>query len=247
MRCYGLAVVAIVLLAISGCADNGAQTHPQNNRGDAGGFDLCSGTAPTCLVDCGDQTAGATCVDAQWQCPDGSTSSDECTTPSCHADGHSNLPGVHIELDDSRCTWTQQEAQAGVDLPYRIVVDQAVAINPYGPASPACQQPGDSGLITQGRVDGDAGAHYCKCDVGMCPRHDPAWNTLQPGTYEGTFHWSAYNWDGPSDTGNPFGDPFAPGAYTVTISSSGQQRMPDDGTSDFDIVGSLDITLTASN
>lgn len=41
---------------------------------------------------------------------------------------------------------------------------------------------------------------------------------LAPGRYEGTFDWPGRQWDGPSDTGNPLGDPFPAGDYAVHAS-----------------------------
>jgi hypothetical protein len=47
---------------------------------------------------------------------------------------------------------------------------------------------------------------------------------LVAGVYEASFEWDGREWFGPSDTGNPKGDPFPPGTCQVRVSASGTYR-----------------------
>ena len=55
------------------------------------------------------------------------------------------------------------------------------------------------------------------------------------------FTWDGNNWYGPSDTGNKPGPAFPPGAYTFSVSVSGDVEG---GTAPFTAVAKLPITLT---
>ena len=88
-----------------------------------------------------------------------------------------------------------------------------------------CQAPGASGLIVSGEVDGD-GQHYCLCDQGLCPPPSDPPVELVAGSYPETFGWNGVNWNGPSDTANPFGPPFPPGDYIVQVRATGEFGDP---------------------
>jgi hypothetical protein len=44
---------------------------------------------------------------------------------------------------------------------------------------------------------------------------------LAAGRYAGTFEWTGKNWQGPSDTRNPMGEPFPPGRYSFEVRAGG--------------------------
>ena len=160
----------------------------------------------------------------------------------CVVESSSNLDGVTIEFSDARCSWALDEVAGGVELGYTITIENDV---PGVIASPqdagGCGQPGASGLIAFHRVFG-GDESWCICDEGLCMGNDDV-VTLPAGTYEGSFTWNGVNWGGPSDTGNPEGDPFPAGSYVVSVSATGvvtggALEMP------FAVGSTLQITLT---
>jgi hypothetical protein len=155
----------------------------------------------------------------------------------CKATSFSSLPGVHIEIDDTDCELTLQQAMAGVTFQYRVVVDQTVpgvTTTPQGAGG--CHPAHESGLYLGERIFGGT-QHYCVCDQGICPAppNDPI--TLDVGTYAGTFDWDGHNWDGPSDTGNPKGALFPAGTYTFEVKAAGTSP------SNFEVRAGLTFTL----
>lgn len=152
-----------------------------------------------------------------------------------------DLPGVCIRFLPQQDTFTLAEAQAGVTFEYEILVEADLeSVQPMAGAE-TCDQPDPSGLYTSGRVAG-GDQSYCVCDVGICPCCDFPVITLAAGVYPGSFEWNGVNWTGPSDFGNPFGPPFPPGDYEVTISADGVWS-PNGEETPFALVGTLPITL----
>jgi hypothetical protein len=161
---------------------------------------------------------------------------------SCATEGTSELAGVAIELDDRRCEWTLEEAAAGIDFGYRVVIDgEVTGVNPMPASAGGCDVPGASGLTVLERVFGDEQS-WCICDTGLCGGDDPSLVTLASGEFAETFRWNGVNWTGPSDFGNPEGDPFPPGTYTVSVTAIGQQGAGEEAVS-FEVLGTLEITL----
>lgn len=58
---------------------------------------------------------------------------------------------------------------------------------------------------------------YCLCDTGCCPPDVERTVSVDDTTVSEVIDWSGRQWTGPSDTGNPMGDYFEPGAYVVTV------------------------------
>jgi hypothetical protein len=156
----------------------------------------------------------------------------------------SDLPGVSIEFLDPICEFTLAEAQAGIEIDYRIHITEAVSgITPDWQDSGRCVQQGDSGFILFETLSGGA-ENYCLCQSGHCAGFRDENITLVPGTYESSFTWSGLNWNGPSDTGNPMGAAFPVGTYTLRVSAIGELSLGDAGPAeDFEVVGTLDIVL----
>ena len=141
--------------------------------------------------------------------------------PQCQADGESDLPGVSIHFLSDTCTWTLDEAAAGIEIPWMVAVaDDYQGVIPLPQDAGWCAQKGPSGLIVFEKLTGNDQT-YCICDTGLCmgPGDDPV--TLKKGEHPGSFAWDGVNWGGPSDTGMPKGDPFPAGSYTLTVSAVG--------------------------
>jgi hypothetical protein len=135
-----------------------------------------------------------------------------------------------------------EEAAAGIDFGYRVVIDgEVTGVNPMPASAGGCDVPGASGLTVLERVFGDEQS-WCICDTGLCGGDDPSLVTLASGEFAETFRWNGVNWTGPSDFGNPEGDPFPPGTYTVSVTAIGQQGAGEEAVS-FEVLGTLEITL----
>ena len=61
--------------------------------------------------------------------------------------------------------------------------------------------------------------------------------------YASEFEWDGTNWSGPSDTGNPHGAAFPPGAYELQVKAIGS-LLADAGNTQFEVVGNFRIQLT---
>jgi hypothetical protein len=211
-----------------------------------------SSTSPTDPTTSGTSTADATSTDPTTTNPTSETS-ETTETPTSTSETSSttadtttgalpcesgDLPGVCIRFLTTQTVYTLAEAQAGVVFDYEILVE---AVQPMAGAESTCDQPDPSGLYTAGRVAG-GDQSYCVCDVGICPCCDFPVITLAAGEYPGSFEWNGVNWTGPSDFGNPFGPPFPPGDYEVTLSADGVWSQNGEETP-FALVGTLPITL----
>jgi len=133
------------------------------------------------------------------------------------------LPGVHLEFTSTKCVFTLAEAAAGIQIDYRIIVDEDIlTVVPKPQDDGGCGQPGPSGLIVFEDLSRSGSSdRYCLCDVGLCPAGGTP-VTLKAGTYESSFLWDGRNWTGPSDFGNPKGEPFPPGEATLVLSARGE-------------------------
>lgn len=155
----------------------------------------------------------------------------------CDDAGASNLDGVCIVFPPQQDAFTLAEAAGGVEFKYVVIVTADVMdVTPQTEVT--CDSPGPGGLYVGERVEGD-GQNYCVCDSGLCPPPDDPPFTLKMGQYPGSLDWDGKNWNGPSDTNNPEGPPFPPGAYTVKIRAIGQHAGQD-----FEVTADLPITLT---
>ncbi len=163
--------------------------------------------------------------------------------PGCESLGSSGLPGVSLDLSGNPCVITLEEAAAGVVFRYTVVVREPLAaVKPDAMRSGHCRQPNDSGLELLEVISGN-GQRYCVCDTGLCPRVETTVD-LVPGRYEGTLSWNGRNWGGPSDFGAPYGPPFPPGRYALTVTARGSYLDADGatvfwvvrGASEFDLV-----------
>lgn len=188
----------------------------------------CQEPAPGCGV-----CEAPVCEDSTWRCV--AQNGPDCESPQCAPNSTSTLNGVSIEFAADRCTWTLAEAAAGIEIPYTIRIVEEQTIMPTSQQN-GCDVPGPSGLRQQERVHG--GDHlYCLCDVGLCMA-DNISVSLVPGDYEFAVVWDGVNWTGPSDFGNPKGEPFPPGIYNVEVRAIGTV----DG-DEYEVTGVLPLSL----
>lgn len=163
---------------------------------------------------------------------------------SCEPAVSSDLPGVTLEVDSTDCTFTLAEAAAGIVIDYRLEIEdtlEGVATAEYGSANCVVEVP-EEGLLVSEILEGN-GQHYCVCDVGLCPPWELVPRTLPAGSFPLTFDWDGRNWNGPSDYGEPKGDPFPAGVYTLELRGIGEYDEPGSGTRAFEIMTTVDITL----
>lgn len=135
---------------------------------------------------------------------------------------------TQIVIPDQRCSFSQSEALAGVDIQYQVISAEAVDnVYPEPLDQGGCGTPDDSGLIVFEELASTTGGpeQYCQCDVGLCAPGDPVAVALPAGTFVKTFHWEGRSFSGPSDTGDSPGEPFPPGLYILRLTAAGQQEL----------------------
>ena len=151
----------------------------------------------------------------------------------------SNLPGVCIRMDAQDGLYSLDQAATGISIPYTIIVEEDVDdVVPLPQDAGQCGQPGPSGLIVFEQLTGN-GQSYCICDQGLCMGPDETPRTIPAGGTVAAFEWTGRNWGGPSDTGNPLGEPFPAGIYTLRVSAVGTV----DGV-EFEVANTFLITLS---
>lgn len=160
--------------------------------------------------------------------------------PECVFKSDTTLARVTIAFDESQtCVFTLEEAAAGLNFNYEVVVSDVVGgLTTLPQDAGGCAFPDETGMILFEEVGGED-QQYCLCDQGLCG-FNPQPVDLKPGTYEKVFEWNGVNWSGPSDTGNPLGEPFPPGTYTVRVSTVGVLGAGED----FEASGTMTVTLT---
>jgi hypothetical protein len=166
--------------------------------------------------------------------------SGKCAALGCAGSSSSTLSGVSIVVDSQLCTYTLEEAQAGITFSYRIIVSQdtpGVIAKPQDTGG--CMTPGSSGLSVFTKITEGSQVYCPACDVGLCAPTTPAAAVLKQGVYPDTFTWDGKTWNGPSDTSNPEGPPFTTGSVTVSLSAIGTVN----GTA-FTVSAAFPITLT---
>jgi hypothetical protein len=107
-----------------------------------------------------------------------------------------------------------------------------------------CKGPSpDNGLITSFEIAGGTN-RYCFCDNGFRCVPDPPLHhtTAKQGIYDGKIVWYGDNWNGPSDTTVPYGPPFPPGTYTLTVKASGTRGADASGDT-FEVSAQRHITI----
>lgn len=238
-------IVTIVILAlVAACADTGSSTDETTGASSTStstGPDTSTTTSPGTSSTDASSTDGS---DTGASSTDGTDSTGPGLIPCTVSTMSSDLPGVSIEITAPTCTFTVDEAQAGVAIDYEVVVEQDVAgVYPDEFGSANCTTLVDLMLLVSERLLGD-GINYCVCDKGLCPPWDPPEVTVTAGTYPLTFMWEGHAWNGPSDTPTPFGDPFPPGTHTLELKAIGQFDDPGMGLRNFEVLTEAEVVLT---
>jgi hypothetical protein len=127
-----------------------------------------------------------------------------------------SLPGVTVHVEADRCNF--DSGQPG-EFRYEITVAESVSYQVEASSGCGACRPwgGPVQELVSYRI-GSGEVHYCECDVGCCPPDQSMAHTLAAGDGTGVIRWPGRQWDGPSDTNNPLGPPFPPGAYDVEVS-----------------------------
>lgn len=151
---------------------------------------------------------------------DASAAADAATHP-CSVDATDpSLPGVSVHVEADRCNFKSGQA---AQFRYRVTLTQSI---PYtAPASQGCGSCSPYSADASARISYTIGnssgsVRYCICDTGCCAPNASAAFTLAPKTVNGTIDWPGRQWQGPSDTANPYGAAFPPGSYDVSVGMS---------------------------
>lgn len=241
----GVGVVSLGVALAGGCGDDGDSSN--GDGGTASGDDATS-SGDGATSDGGSATTDATtAASATSSGTETGTESGSTGTSSgaaaCDPTVTSDLPGVSLELDSTDCTFTLAEAAAGITVDYHLQVDadlDGVAADEYGSAN--CVDLPAVGLFISEILAGD-GQRYCECDYGLCAPWTPTPATLAAGSFPSSFDWDGRNWNGPSDTGQPKGDPFPAGEYVLELKTIGTYDEPGAGERPFEVLTTVPITL----
>ena len=258
MRLLGVACV-VVLLSCGGGGGGGGETatdegKPELAYGDVAEAVDSAAVEADAAVDVEPSDVTPDAADAVWSDADAAKAETvqdpgpEAKPLTCQEQvgGSSTLPGVKIEFTGTTCEWRVSEAAKTIKIPYHVVIDKdldKVTVKPQDAGG--CGQPDAAfgNLILFAKVYGVGQNQWCMCDTGLCAGTVQT-VTLKAGTYDGEFSWDGRNWQGPSDTGNPEGDPFPAGQYVVEMSAIGTATVYG-VKQDFNVFGSFPIILDA--
>lgn len=170
----------------------------------------------------------------------------------CEVSAVSTLPHVRLVISPAACSLSASAASPSLTVHYEVIVEAAV--EGFVPGRPYAYGVDVANLALSEVLSGQ-GQTYCLCDRGppysRCPLPDGGEElarsqcgpvTIPAGTYPRTFTWNGRNWQGASDTGTPYGPPFPPGEYLLTIRTA-PGSVPDAGV-DLDAVGTLKVVVT---
>jgi hypothetical protein len=227
-------VAGLVPLLSFGCGPSDSSTDATSGAQSSDGSG--SGDSATTLSATG-TTAVATSDSSSDGAADSSTGPD-LPPIDCETIVESDLPGVSIELT-ADCAYSLAQAQAGVEAQYVVTIaDPLEGVD----SSTSCYDTPRGGLHVEWSVFG-GGLEHCYCDVGLCPAPEPMPTTLVPGSTPGSLTWNAYDWDGPSDFGAPFGRPFPAGTYAIEVVATGTWADPVAGQTPFVVRASRPVVL----
>lgn len=242
------AITVGLALLLAGCSDvpsknnvsdannnaNNVSNTSNNTANVSNSVSECDGSPPGCGV-----CAAPSCDDGVWTCLDTPCAPNSLTNNvpiGCGVTSESSLAGVSIEFTAERCSWTLDEVAGGITIPYVISITEEQEIMPQSQQN-GCDEPGVSGMRQQETVFG-GDQSWCICDVGLC-NGEPLMVDLVAGDYDFAVSWDGVNWTGPSDFGNPKGEPFPPGEYTVQVRALGTA-----GDMEYEVSAQMQILLT---
>ncbi len=136
------------------------------------------------------------------------------------------IPGVSLTVRSSSCVFKRGTPAT---FTYEVTTTNAtpaITIPDSGGGCSSCRGYTTdpitfTGWIINGTSAGGTNQQYCICDVGCCAPTPEMTVQVNATTSTKTLEWSGKTWSGPSDTGNPMGDYFLPGRYTVHVSFAG--------------------------
>ncbi|MGZ3422219.1 MAG: hypothetical protein ACXVEF_36015 [Polyangiales bacterium] len=142
----------------------------------------------------------------------------------CKACSETGLTGVRVCISADTCSFN---SGTGGTFTYEVTVDDTAPIlhtAATGPGCSVCASWSADPLSFVSWNIGGGSIRYCMCDTGCCAPQTEKTITLDRGKKSGTIDWPGKQWNGPSDTGAPLGDPFPPGTYSVSVSFQGAKE-----------------------
>lgn len=143
----------------------------------------------------------------------------------CRACATGDLEGVELCVEADRCSF---EVGEGGTFDVVLRIERTAPIHVAGWGDPEmcseCFLPTEDpfSYVGFGIWSEDGSVRYCPaCDVGCCSNFPPTEMILSRGEHFTSFEWPGVQWDGPSDTGNPYEGPFPPGSYMARVSFHG--------------------------
>ncbi|MCB9682947.1 MAG: hypothetical protein H6733_15890 [Alphaproteobacteria bacterium] len=143
-------------------------------------------------------------------------------TDPCVWTATSDLTGVSLSGGAVSCTWSLDDAEDGIRVPFTLAVeavhDVIVQTVPCGPFDASGLK-----LVTylSATPNGSSDDTWCaECDLGPCPANTTV-STTVTGTYPETVTLRPHQWRGPSDFGAVPGSRFPAGAYTIVVEAQG--------------------------
>jgi hypothetical protein len=136
------------------------------------------------------------------------------------------IPGVSLTVRSGSCVFKRGTPAAFTYEVTTTAATPAITIPDSGGGCSSCRGYTTdpitfTGWIIDGTSAGGENQQYCVCDVGCCAPTQAETVQVTVTKSTKTIDWSGKTWSGPSDTGNPEGDFFLPGRYTVHVSFAG--------------------------
>ncbi len=153
---------------------------------------------------------------------------------------------TQIVIPEQRCSFTQSEAFAGIDITYQVVTDEPVdGVFPEPLDVGGCAEPDDSGLIVfeELQATDGGGATFCQCDIGTCDPEETVSTTLPAGSFDRTYHWDGLTSFGPNDPSEEAGVVLDPGLYVLRLRAVGEQERQGERAV-FDVGAAMTILIT---
>jgi hypothetical protein len=220
----------LLLLALAGCGDDDdtgsnpdvpdAGMHTGSGGASSGTGGSSSGTGGNTQPGTGGHGAGHDAgaqADAGSE-PDAGFEADAAAPKPCSIDARDpRLPGVTLHVESDRCQIPFGEGQ---HFTWKLELDQSIDYTTMD-SSGACGRCGaendsDAVELVDYAIEGNS-QRYCVCDVGCCPPTTAHAAQLAAGSSSHDIDWPGRQWNGPSDTSQPYGDFFPVGHYAVDV------------------------------
>jgi hypothetical protein len=184
---------------------------------------------------------------------DMATQADANSSPrQCQVHSRSSLPSVEIRFPrDANCEFSREEARAGAQIVYQIVVDQEVSgVGSYALGTNDCMIYGGSlGFYEELLTAGQDSRAYDHASCGEPEVFQNTGLTLYHGISTRGLPWYDADWGNPrSDAQNP-GESLPAGTYRFSVRAQGRYGIQFDGVTTsagtpFELESYVDIRLT---